>query len=120
MKGISTSWGHGMNRRILSTTLLVLSLSLFGSAQGVNPAPTAKARKVTISGRVSDDGKAIVAEGRAWAVSNVEKLRDYLGKTVTVKALRNPISNEIEVVSTKLATVPTTASARLGDSAFRR
>jgi hypothetical protein len=34
--------------------------------------------------------------------------------------LKNPLSNEIEVVSMKLATVPTTASARLGDSAFRR
>jgi hypothetical protein len=120
MKGISTSWGHGMNRRILSTTLLVVSLSLFASAQGVNQAAAPKTKKVTISGRVSDDGKVIIAEGRAWAVSNVEKLRDYLGKTVTVKALKNPLSNEIEVVSMKLATVPTTASARLGDSAFRR
>jgi hypothetical protein len=109
-----------MNRWVLSTVLLVLSLSVFAAAQGVNQSATAKTRKVMISGRVSEDGKAIVAEGRAWAVSNVEKMRDYLGKTVTVKALKNPISNEIEVVSMKLATVPTTTAARLGDSAFRR
>lgn len=109
-----------MNGRILSTTLLVLSLSLFAMAQGANQAAGAKTKKVTISGRVSDDGKAIVAEGRAWAVSNVEKLRDYLGKSVTVKALRNPISNEIEVLSMKVAAAPASTSARLGDSAFRR
>jgi len=79
----------------------------------------AKATKVSFSGKIREDGRAILVEGRAWVVSNVEKLREHAGETVSVKGLLDPITNQIEIVSMKLIHPPV-STARLGDSAFRR
>ena len=111
-----------MRRLILLTTLLVLSFAAFASAQSVaQQSNAARTKKVTISGKISEDGKAILGgEGRAWLVSNVEKLRNHPGENVTVKGLLDPITSRIEVLSMKLSHTQVSASARLGDSAFRR
>jgi hypothetical protein len=77
-------------------------------------------KKVTISGKISEDGKAIVAEGRAWIVSNVETLQNHLGEHVSVKGFLDPVSNRLEVLSMKIMRNEVSASARIGDSAFRR
>jgi hypothetical protein len=111
-----------MRRLILLATLFGLSFATLASAQTVaQQSNAARAKKVTISGKISEDGKAILGgEGRAWLVSNVEKLRNHLGENVTVKALLDPITSRIEVLSMKLSHTQVSASARLGDSAFRR
>jgi hypothetical protein len=100
--------------------LLILALTVFTSAQTTQPSSGARTKKVTVSGKISADGKAIVAGGRAWVVSNVEKLREHVGEDVTVKGLLDPITSRIEVLSMKLSRNEVSASARLGDSAFRR
>lgn len=110
-----------MKRSILLTAVLTLSLSVFlcGQTASGQSGPV-KAKKVTISGKITEDGKAIVTEGKTWVVSNVEKLRDHMGETVTVKALMDPLTSRIEVLSMKMTSAQASTSARLGDSAFRR
>jgi hypothetical protein len=111
-----------MRRLLVLTILFVLVFPALASAQIVPRQYNAtRAKKVTISGKISDDGKAILGgEGRAWLVSNVETLRNHLGESVTVKGLLDPITSRIEVLSMKLSRNQVSASARLGDSAFRR
>ena len=106
-----------MKRLLLIASLSIVLLSI--CAVGQTSTAPAKATKVSFSGRVREEGRAILVEGRAWVVSNMEKLRDHTGENVSVKGLLDPLTNEIHVVSMKL-TRPTVNSARLGDSAFRR
>jgi hypothetical protein len=84
------------------------------------PAGLTKATKVSFTGKVREDGRAILVEGRAWLVTNVEKLREHAGENVSVKGFLDPATSEIHVVSMKLIRPPQGTSARLGDSAFRR
>lgn len=109
-----------MKRLTALIALFVLTLSLLATAQSAQGNGGVRAKKVSISGRISDDGKAIIAEGKTWLVSNVEKLRDHSGESATIKGLMNPITNQIEVLSVKLTRAEATGTARLGDSAFRR
>ena len=109
-----------MKRLLAVTALLLFTLSIFATAQTVSQDGGVRAKKVSISGKISDDGRAIIAEGKLWLVSNVEKLRPHSGENVTIKGLMNPITNQIEVLSLKLTRTEASGTARLGDSAFRR
>jgi hypothetical protein len=106
-----------LKRLLLIASLVAALLPVCAVAQ--TSAPPGKATKVSFSGRIREDGRAILVEGRAWVVSNVEKLREHTGETVSVKGLLDPVTNEIHIVSMKLTRPPVNA-ARLGDSAFRR
>lgn len=99
---------------------LVVTVSIYCAAQTAQPGGAGHPKKMTISGKISDDGKAIVAEGRTWLVSNVEKVRIHVGQNVKVKGLLNPVTNQIEVLSMKMMQAEPSTAARLGDSAFRR
>jgi hypothetical protein len=102
------------------TALMVFALCFFSVAQTAPSNSSTRMKKVTISGKISEDGKAIVAEGRAWIVSNVETLQNHLGEHVSVKGFLDPVSNRLEVLSMKIMRNEVSASARIGDSAFRR
>jgi hypothetical protein len=106
-------------KRLLLLAALIACCSVWSVAQ-TTPQPTpSRATKVSFSGKVREDGRAILVEGRAWVVSNMEKLREHAGQSVSVQGLMDPLTNEIHVVSMKLIRPPV-SSARLGDSAFRR
>lgn len=108
-----------MKRISLLAALIMFALSLSLAAQTAS-SNKARAKKVTISGKISADGRAVVAEGKAWIVSNVERLQSHLGEHVTVKGFLDPVTNRLEVLSMKIMRNEVSASARLGDSAFRR
>ena len=109
-----------MKRISLLTVLTVFALSLSLAAQTASSNSNLRTKKVTISGKISDDGRAVIAEGKAWIVSNVEKLQNHLGEHVTVKGFLDPVTNRLEVLSMKIVRNDVNSSARLGDSAFRR
>jgi hypothetical protein len=102
------------------TGLTVFALCLSSLAQTAASNSSTGTKKVTISGKISQDGKAIVADGKAWIVSNVERLQNHLGEHVAVKGFLDPVTNRLEVLSMKILRNEVSASARLGDSAFRR
>ena len=109
-----------MTRISLLTALMVFALCLSSVAQTAPSNSRTPTKKVTISGKISQDGKAIVADGKAWIVSNVERLQNHLGEHVTIKGFLDPVTNRLEVLSMKILRNEVSASARLGDSAFRR
>ena len=109
-----------VTRISLLTALMVFALCLSSVAQTAPSNSSTRTKKVTISGKIDQDGKAIVADGKAWIVSNVERLQNHLGEHVTVKGFLDPVTNRLEVLSMKILRNEVSASARLGDSAFRR
>ena len=109
-----------MKRISLLTALMIFALCLSSVAQTAPSNSSIRTKKVTISGKISEDGKAIVADGKAWIVSNVERLQNHLGEHVAVKGFLDPVTHRMEVLSMKILHNEVSASARLGDSAFRR
>jgi hypothetical protein len=109
-----------LKRRISVTVLLLFVLSMLTTAQTGREGGGVRQKKVSFSGKISEDCTAIVVGGRTWLVSNVEKLKSHASENVTVKGLLDPVTNRIEVLSMKLRSAEGNTSARLGDSAFRR
>jgi hypothetical protein len=109
-----------VKRISILTALMVFALCLSSLAQTTPSNSSIRTKKVAISGKISQDGKAIVADGKAWIVSNVERLQNHLGEHVTVKGFLDPVTNRLELLSMKILRNEVSASARLGDSAFRR
>ncbi|HST12929.1 MAG TPA: hypothetical protein VLL05_21300 [Terriglobales bacterium] len=105
-----------------STLILLFGLGvpLLSTAQTVDHNAAAKARKVTISGTVVNDGAGVItSKTRIWLISNAEVLRAYVGARITAKGLQNLSTGQIQVLAARRVT-QVTAAARLGDSAFRR
>jgi hypothetical protein len=81
----------------------------------------ASTKAVTLSGLVSDDGKALVSDkDDVWEVSNPNALAGHEGRQVTVKCQMYPDKNEIRVLSLRVSQSEVKYAAKLGDSAFRR
>ena len=109
-----------MKRRLL-IALLGLSAIVTASAQTAPLPVPVKMKKVTISGRVTDDGAAITADAkRMWSIANGEVLRAHVGEYVTVRGAMDSVTRRVEVRSFRPASTQVSTSARLGDSAFRR
>lgn len=118
-----------MTKRIAVAIAALLIMSAMAVAQQATSAQTSKdsaptslatsKKLVSLSGRVSDDGKTLVTavDGVAWMVANPEELADNFGARVVVRGHVDAANHQIEVVSVRVDTV---AGARLQDVAFRR
>jgi hypothetical protein len=92
----------------------------FSPHQGACTPPLAE-RAISISGRASNDGNALVdRNGDIWTVANPEVLRDYAGRQVSLKGHGNAGAKTIRVLSIRPGREAMTYSARWDDSAFRR
>jgi pentapeptide MXKDX repeat protein len=62
-------------------------------------------KAMTVSGKVSDDGKMFVSDkdNKTWTVTNPEALKGHEGHHVTVKAHVDAAKNEMQVSSVKMA-----------------
>ena len=86
---------------------------------GAPTTQTNTSKPLTVLGRVSDDGKTLVTDiDSEWAVSNVDALKGFEGRRVTVKCYVDSDRSRIHVLSAKASDVK--YASRLGDSAFRR
>ena len=67
-------------------------------------ADTMTKKAVSVSGKVSDDGKMFTSDknNKMWTVSNPEALKGHEGHHVTVKAHFDTAKNEIHVTSIKM------------------
>jgi hypothetical protein len=87
--------------------------------QNAGTTTTTSKKAVTVSGRVSDDGKMLVSEDAdRWTVSNPGALAGQFGHLVTVKCQLSPDQNSIHVLSVKAP--ETKYLATHNDAAFRR
>ncbi|SRR5712691_4960998 len=102
-----------MKQLILVCFALAVVMSLFAFAQSTTKPSemkqeTAKAEKmttkaITLSGKVSDDGKTFVdKDSKSWTVTNPEVLKGHEGHEVHLKAHVDDTKNEIHVVSVKM------------------
>jgi hypothetical protein len=102
-----------MKKLVLSCFALALAASLLVLAQeaakpGEMKQDTTKAEKasgkaVSLSGKISADGKMFVdKDSKSWTVANPEALKGHEGYEVTLKAHVDAAKNEIHVVSVKM------------------
>jgi hypothetical protein len=63
----------------------------------------ASAKAVSLSGKVSADGKTFVdKDNKTWTVTNPDAVKGHEGHEVTLKAHEDASKNEIHVVSVKM------------------
>jgi hypothetical protein len=75
---------------------------------------------VDLAGKVSGDGKALLADDdNAWTVNNTEALKGLEGRHVTVKCRMDVTKHTIRIFYVMHPLI-VTRSANLNDSAFRR
>ncbi|MGD1082059.1 MAG: hypothetical protein ABR881_27385 [Candidatus Sulfotelmatobacter sp.] len=102
-----------MKKLILISFVLALAASLLALAQetakpgSMKPATTqaekAPAKAVSLSGKISADGKTFVdKDKKSWTVTNPEALKGHEGHEVTLQAHVDAAKNEIHVVSVKM------------------
>ena len=108
-----------MKKLIFVTFGIALMMSLMAIAQETTKQDTVKQDSMTssptststlstnpmsISGKVSDDGKTFVSDNdsKSWTVSNPEALKGHEGHQVTVSANVNADKNEVQVLSVKM------------------
>ena len=98
-------------RRVLVVAFAIVTLTGVnawtqdaGSAQTDQKMSSAKATLVSISGTVSDDGKALTADKdqKSWTVQNPEALKGHEGHHVRVRAHVYADKGEIHVMSVKM------------------
>src|SRR5205814_8497261 len=65
-------------------------------------AEKASAKAVSLSGKISADGKTF-GDNKSWTVSNPEALKGHEGHEVKLKVHEDAAKNEIHVVSVKMA-----------------
>jgi len=89
-----------------------------GSVEQDREAWTASTKALTVSGKVSDDGKRFTTDiDSEWEINNPDTLKGHEGQVIAVKCYVDSERNKIQVLSVK-RDVRYTAMYR--DSAFRR
>ena len=112
-------------RRVLSAALVLVSLSLprvlCGAPAGDSThASSGYTKSITLSGKVSPDGKIFQADDENnWNVSNALSLKGLEGRYVTVRCRMDVANRAIRVLSVEEPS-DKKRSAYLGDAAFRR
>ncbi len=103
-----------MKKLMLVMFAVALMMSMMAVAQDTTKQDSAKQDNMTsaktsntavsISGKVSDDGKTFVSDkdNKSWTVSNPDALKGHEGHQVTVSANVYADKNEINVVSVEM------------------
>jgi hypothetical protein len=103
-----------MKKLMFVTFAVALMMSMMAVAQDTTKQDSAKQDNMTsaktsntavsISGKVSDDGKTFVSDkdNKSWTVSNPDALKGHEGHQVTVSANVYADKNEINVVSVEM------------------
>lgn len=110
-----------MKKLTLSFLIVALLLPLTAAGQNNNGTKSSAPKSITVSGRISEDGRSLVAKnGESWSATNPEMLAGREGQQVKVKCQRTSADHHIHVLSVKVVATPTTFHVSPGDSAFRR
>ena len=109
-----------MKKLVLGFLAIPLLLPIPAAGQNNSSGKSSTAKSITISGRVSEDGKSLIAKnGETWSVTNSGALAGRESQQVKVKCQKASADHHIQVLSIK--TVATQKYAvNLGDAAFRR
>ncbi len=109
-----------MKKLVLSLLAIPLLLPMPAVGQNSNSGKSSTAKSIKISGRVSEDGKILIAKnGESWSVSNPGALAGHQNQQVKVKCQKASADHLIQVLSVKTLATQKYA-VNLGDAAFRR
>ena len=104
--------------------VLVVSVSAFAQEKAATTqdhASTFSPKPLTVSGKVSADGKTFLTDiDSEWLVSNADALKGHEGRLVRVKCYVDTEKNSIKVLSVRREDSESNYAARNTDSAFRR
>jgi hypothetical protein len=110
-----------MKKLVLSFLAIPLFLPLPASGQNNNSDKSSTAKTISISGRVSEDGKSLISKnGEPWSVTNSGALAGHESQQVKVKCKKTSADHQIQVLSVKTVATQIKYAANPSDSAFRR
>jgi hypothetical protein len=110
-----------MKKLVLSLLAFTLLLPIPATGQNHNGGRSNSAKSITISGRVSADGKSLIARnGEPWSVTNPDVLAGHENQQVKVKCQKASADHLIQVLSVKTVATQIRYAANPSDSAFRR
>jgi membrane protein implicated in regulation of membrane protease activity len=83
----------------------VMALAQYSTTQDKPKAEKMSTKAISISGKVSEDGKTFVSDkdGKSWEVDNPEALKGHEGHQVIVSAHVDAEKSVIHVMSVKMA-----------------
>ncbi len=99
-----------MKKLMIISFALALLMSAVAVAQyGAQPPDNSKSgtsmKAVSITGKISDDGKMFVSDkdSKSWTINNPDAVKGHEGHHVTLQAHVDADKNEVHVVSLKMA-----------------
>ena len=110
-----------MKKLALSFLAIPLLLPMPAAGQNNRSEKDRTAKSITISARVSEDGKSLIAKnGESWSVTNPGTLAGHESQRVKVKCQKVSADHLIQVISVKTMATQINYRANPSDSAFRR
>jgi hypothetical protein len=110
-----------MKRLVLSFLAIPLLLPMSAEGQNNSGGQSSTAKSITIFGRVSEDGKSLIAKsGELWSVTNPGALAGHESQQVKIKCQKVSADHHIQVLSVKTMATQIRYAANPSDSAFRR
>src|ERR1700682_3107993 len=89
----------------LALLMSAVAVAQYGEQQPDNSKSGTSMKAVSITGKISDDGKMFVSDrdSKSWTISNPDAVKGHEGHHVTLQAHVDADKNEVHVVSLKMA-----------------
>ena len=89
----------------LALLMSAVAVAQYGAQQPDNSKSGASMKAVSITGKISDDGKMFVSDkdSKSWTINNPDAVKGHEGHHVTLQAHVDADKNEVHVVSLKMA-----------------
>ena len=89
----------------LALLMSAVAVAQYGEQQPDNSKSGTSMKAVSITGKISDDGKMFVndKDSKSWTISNPDAVKGHEGHHVTLQAHVDADKNEVHVVSLKMA-----------------
>jgi hypothetical protein len=90
---------------VLALLMSAVAVAQYGAQQPDNSKSGMSMTAVSITGKISDDGKMFVSDrdSKSWTISNPDAVKGHEGHHVTLTAHADTDKNEVHVVSLKMA-----------------
>ena len=89
----------------LALLMSTVAVAQYGAQSPDNSKSSTSMKAVSVTGKISDDGKMFVndKDGKSWSISNPDAVKGHEGHHVTLQAHVDADKNEVHVVSLKMA-----------------
>jgi hypothetical protein len=90
---------------VLALLMSAVAVAQYGTQQQDNSKSSMSTKTVSITGKISDDGKMFVSDkdSKSWTISNPDAVKGHEGHHVTLQAQVDADKNQVHVVSLKMA-----------------